>query len=103
LFPVLKNWSRFHALQIEFTIDDGSLPMTFSVRDGRRVEPPRRRFDVNQIYALGRHVVAIDLDQISRGSTDVAPVDVSAVQSFHIILDAKHTRRVVRLHRIWLE
>jgi hypothetical protein len=103
LFPVRRNWSRRHLLRVDFTVETAPLLITFSVRDGRRVASPRRRFDLNDVYLRGRHVVEIDLDQIARGSVAIALVNVTAVQSFHVIVNGESPLRVVRLHRIWLE
>ena len=103
LFPIRRDWSPLSSLQVEFTVEGGPLPMTLSVRDGRRVTPPQRRFDRREVYQDGRHRVGVDLHELARGAGEVAPVDVGAVQSFHLIIDADGVGRVVRLHRIWLE
>jgi hypothetical protein len=103
LLPVVRNWSRYGALHIDFTVVGDPLPITFSVRDGRRVAPPRRRFDLPAVYSPGRQTVRIDLDDVARGTAAVAPVDVGAVQSFHLFIDSVGKRRTLRLHRIWLD
>lgn len=103
LFPILRDWSRFRALHIDFTVEGDPLPITLSVRDGRHVDPPLRRFDLGNTYPRGRQVMTIDLQQIARGSAVVAPVNVSAVQSLHIIVDAGNATRPLRLERIWLD
>jgi hypothetical protein len=43
------------------------------------------------------------LEEIARGSSEVAPIDLGAVESFHFIVEPEGVGRVVRLHRIWLE
>ena len=103
LFPVLRDWSRFGSLRIELTVDGEPMPITVSVRDGRRVAPLRRRFDQRAVYQAGRHVVRIDLGEVSRGSEAVAPIDVSRVQSFHVIVEPGDQPRVLTIHRVWLE
>jgi hypothetical protein len=103
LFPILRDWSRYDGLNVEFELDGDPLAITLSVRDGRRVKPPRRRFDRFGTYAAGRHRVTLDLKAIARGAPAVAPIDVAAVQSFHIIIEQLGTDRIVRLRRIWLE
>ena len=103
LFPIRRDWSTWRSLQVDFTVAGGPLPITLSLRDGRRVAPPRRRFDQHDVYQDGRHRVGIDLAEVARGSDLVAPVDVGAVQSFHFIMDVDGVGRLVRLHRIWLE
>jgi hypothetical protein len=103
LFPIRRDWSARRRLEIEFTVMGGPIPITLSVRDGRPVIPPQRRFDLRQIYATGHHRVGLDLEEIRRGSGDVAAVDVSAVESFHIIVERRGPAGEVRLHRIWLE
>lgn len=103
LFPIVRDWSRYRWLCIDFELDGDALPMTFAVRDGRRVTAPRHRFELSDTYDRGRHAVRIDLSKIAQGSSDIAAVDVDAIQSFHIIVDPQGRRRVVRLDRIWLE
>ncbi len=103
LFPIRRDWSPFSSLQVEFTVQGGPLPVTLSVRDGRHVTPPKRRFDQREVYQDGRHRVGVNLHEVARGSGEVAPIDVGAVQSFHLIIEADGVGRVVRLHRIWLE
>jgi hypothetical protein len=103
LFPIRRDWSTWRWLQVEFTVDGSPLPITLSVRDGRRVRPPRRRFDKSDVYIDGRHRVSIDLQAVARGSKQVAPVDLCAVESFHFMIEPGDVGRVVRLHRIWLE
>ena len=102
LFPIQRDWSAYRWLHIEFTVSGRPLPVTFSVRDGRRAVPPKQRFDQYAVYSSGRHRATIDMRQIARGSAEVAPVDVAAVQSFHIIV-GRAVSEPVRLHRIWLE
>jgi hypothetical protein len=103
LFPIRRDWSIWRSLQVEFTVEGGPLPITLSLRDGRRVTPPQRRFDWNEVYQEGRHRVGLDLAEVARGSDQVAPIDVGAVESFHFILNVEGVSRVVRLHRIYLE
>jgi hypothetical protein len=103
LFPVFCDWSRFGSLQLVFTVEGDPLPVTISVRDGRRVKPPQRRFDLRELYPPGSHTVRLDLKELSQGTVSVAGIDVSAVQSLHVILEPDGRRRVVRLHRVWLE
>ena len=67
------------------------------------MEPPQRRFDLRELYPAGHHTVRIDLKELSSGTVSVAAIDVSAVESLHVIIEADGKRRVVRLHRIWLE
>jgi hypothetical protein len=103
LFPIRRDWSAWRSANIKFTVAGGPLPITFSVRDGRRVTPPRRRFDRCDIFQNGRHQVSIDLAEISRGTGEVAPVRVDAVESLHLIVDAQGAGRDIHLHRVWLE
>jgi hypothetical protein len=102
LFPIRRDWSGFRRLDIGFTVEDGPLPVTLSVRDGRPVTPPQRRFDRREIYDIGGHRVSIDLAEVARGSGETAPIDVSAVESFHFIVEPPSAACEVRLERIWL-
>jgi hypothetical protein len=74
-----------------------------SVRDGRRVDAPLERFDRHAVYPPGRHRAVIDLGQLARGTPPVAPLDMHAVQSFHIIVDPTPEPREIKVHRVWLE
>ena len=73
-----------------------------SVRDGRKVQPPRRRFDLQRRYLAGRHCVAIDLEDLAAGNR-FAPLDLSTIQSFHIVVTGLTEPRTLFLHRIALE
>jgi hypothetical protein len=103
LFPIHRDWSSWRWLHVEFTVEGGAVPITLSVRDGRRVMPPRQRFDHRDTYRRGRQRVQIDLRQIAQGSDQVAPIDIRAVESFHFVIHSDGADCVVRLHRIWLE
>jgi hypothetical protein len=104
MFPAIHDWSGYDALHVDFSVTGAPLPLVLSVRDGRRVDPPLERFDMYDVYAKGRHDVAIDLKRIARGSASTAPVDTSRVESFHIFVDDPQGRpRALRLHRVWLE
>jgi hypothetical protein len=102
-FPILRDWSHYNTLHVAFTVEGDPLSITFSVRDGRRVEPPLRRFDLGNIYPSGPQLVTIDLGQLARGSATVAPINVKAVQSLHIIVDSGNAARPLRLERVWLD
>jgi hypothetical protein len=103
LFPIRRDWSAWKTLVVDFTVEAGSLPIMLSVRDGRRVHPPQRRFDFHDVYNIGRHRVSIDLAELAHGSGTVASINVAAVQSFHLVVGGQGAGRVLRLHRVWLE
>jgi hypothetical protein len=103
LFPTMHDWSPYRRLHVEFTVEGEPLPIIIAVRDGVRVQPPLVRFDLVDEYDAGRHDATMDLGALARGGGNVAPLDVSSVQSFHIVLETGGEPRVLRLHKIWLE
>lgn len=102
LFPIVRDWSGYSRMQWEFTVDERPLRLAIAVRDGRKVLPPARRFHFEDLYQPGWHRVSIDLKELAAGS-QAAPVDVSAVESCHLIADHLKQPQTLRLHRIYLE
>lgn len=64
--------------------------------------PPVRRFDWEQQYLAGRHDVAIDLQDLAAGNS-FAPLDLTRVQSSHLVVAPGAESRALLLHRLYLE
>ena len=71
------------------------------VRDGRRVEPPLKRFDSIRLYSEGSHRICFDLQRLARGE-EHAPLDLTRIQSFHFCVKGLSGPRRVDLHRVLL-
>ena len=102
LLPVVRDWSAYRTLRCELFFRGAPLDLRLSIRDGRKVIRPQRRFDWHAHLAAGRHTVRIDLDAVARGG-EFAPVDLARVQSFHFGLAGLRQPRTVVLERIYLE
>jgi VanZ family protein len=102
LFPVVRDWSGYRRLCCTFSFTGEPLSILISVRDGRKVEPPRKRFDLERRYPAGLHRVVIDLQELAAG-TPFAPLDLSRIQSFHFLVTELTEPRTVLLHEIVLE
>lgn len=102
LFPVMRDWSRYHDAVCEFTVVDEPVTMSFSIRDGRHVEPPEHRFDQTATFPPGEHRVRFDLESLARGD-EFAPLLIQRVKSFH--LDVRHAveSQTVLVRRLQLE
>jgi hypothetical protein len=102
LFPVVRDWSSYQRLSVTFSFAGDPLDILISVRDGRPVAPPRRRFDLEQRYTAGKHGVVIDLVELGAG-TRFAPLDLSRVQSFHFVVTQSAGPRTLFVHSVTLE
>jgi hypothetical protein len=97
LFPVIQDWSRYRYLCCDFFLP-GEMTLLISVRDGRRIVGDRKRFDLQQQYEVGNHKVKIDLQSLARGD-EFAPLDLTRIQSFHIVArDLQHSRELILEH-----
>jgi hypothetical protein len=102
LFPVVSDWSAYRTLRCELSFRGEPLDVWLSIRDGRQVRRPQRRFEWQARLAAGRHTVRIDLDAVAKGE-EFAPIDLTRVQSFHFGLAGLRQPRTVLLERIFLE
>lgn len=101
-FPVVSDWRGYRSLLCEFSFDGAPLTILFSIRDGRKIAASQRRFDLQRRYPSGKHRLIVDLDSLSRGDDDYAPIDLAHVQSVHFcVVDALQPRTVL-LHRLVL-
>jgi len=102
LFPIVQDWSGYRRLACTFSFSGEPLRILISVRDGRKVRPPLRRFDLEREYVAGRHRVVIDLQDLAAGQ-QFAPLDLTRIQSLHIVATQLTEPRTLYLHKIELE
>jgi VanZ family protein len=102
LFPIVQDWSSYRRLGCTFSFSGEPLRILISVRDGRKARPPLRRFDLERVYVAGRHRVVIDLHDLAAGQR-FAPLDLTRIQSFHIVATQLTESRTLYLHTIELE
>jgi hypothetical protein len=100
LFPVVRDWRRYEALEVDFAFDGEPMEFLISVRDGKKLPPELPRFDLRRRYEPGTHHVRIDLAELARGGS-FPPIDLSRVQSLHLVAYSDQAH-VVELTRIEL-
>jgi hypothetical protein len=102
LFPVRRDWSAYRLLCCDFSLADDASDVLISVRDGRRVVGPQKRFDMEESYAAGQHHVRIDLKSLARGD-EFAPLDLTRIESFHFAMPHLVGSHTVYMQKVWLE
>jgi hypothetical protein len=102
LFPVVRDWTNYRQLCCEFSFTGEPLYILISIRDGRRVSEPLKRFDLVREYTAGGHQVCIDLRALARGD-QFAPLDLSRVESFHFVVQHLGQPRTINLRSVRLE
>ncbi|MCG8583927.1 MAG: hypothetical protein MI757_04355 [Pirellulales bacterium] len=102
LFPVVRDWSKYRRLWIEFSFEGPPIDVLFSIRDGRRVEPPAKRFDDRRRFASGTHRISFDLEMLATG-VEFSPLDMKRVRAFLFVVDRTDETREIRMHRLYLE
>lgn len=102
LFPVVRDWTNYRQLCCEFSFTGDPLSILISIRDGRKVSEPLKRFDLDREYTAGDHRVSIDLSTLARGE-QFAPLDLSRVESFHFVVQHVGEPRTVYLRSVRLE
>jgi hypothetical protein len=102
LFPVIHDWSRYHQLCCDLVVPDEAVDLLISVRDGRRVTGNRKRFDMLRQYLPGDHHVRIDLDSLARGD-EFAPLDLTHIESFHLVVQELEQPKSLIVQKVWLE
>jgi hypothetical protein len=101
LLPIVRDWSGYERLVIDFSFEGEPLFLLISVRDGKKLPPEKPRFDLWRHYQPGTHHVEIDLNDLARGG-DFPPIELDRVQSLHLqVYDDQP--RTVRLGPIRLE
>lgn len=101
LFPIVRDWRSYRKAYCELSFEGPPLEILLSIRDGHRVKPPLKRFDLIETYPAGTHRIDIDLQALARGER-FAPLKTSRVESFHLVVHTRD-RRTLYLRRIWLE
>ena len=102
LFPVVRDWTNYRQLCCEFSFIGEPLSILISIRDGRKVSGPLKRFDLEREYTAGEHRITIDLSALARGE-QFAPLDLSRVESFHYVVGNIDQPRTVYLRSVRLE
>lgn len=82
-YPVRGDWTNFERFRLRFTLET-SRRVLLSIRDGRKVEPPAKRFDYRAQLEAGTHDIAFDLTELAEGQ-QYAPLDVSRIRSIHLV------------------
>ena len=100
LLPVVRDWTGYRTLEIDFAFEGAPMVFLISVRDGKKLPPELPRFDLWRRYESGSHQVRIDLGELARGG-DFPPIDLSRVQSLHLVAYSDQPHRVT-LKRIEL-
>jgi len=101
LLPIVRDWTAYERLVIDFSFEGEPLFLLISVRDGKKLPPEMPRFDLWRHYQPGQHHVEIDLADLERGG-DFPPIELDRVQSLH--LEAYDDQpRTVRIGAIRLE
>lgn len=100
LLPVVRDWTHYQSLEVDFSFEGEPLLFLISVRDGKRLPPDLPRFDLWRRYSPGRHHVRIDLSDLERGGR-FPPIELDHIQSLHLVAYSEH-HQIVDLHRIQL-
>lgn len=100
LFPIVRDWSGYETLEIDFSFEGPPMIFLISVRDGKKLPPELPRYDLWRRYEPGEHRVRIDLDELARGGK-FPPIELHRVQSLHLVAYSKQPHRVI-LKRIEL-
>ena len=53
-------------------------------------------------YGVGDHHVTIDLEALARGD-EFSPIDLTRIQSFHLVVRGTGAPQSVLIHRVYLE
>lgn len=98
LFPVVRDWREYEALEVDFSFDGEPMEFLISVRDGKKLPPELPRYDLRRRYEPGTHHVRIDLAELARGGS-FPPIDLSRVQSLHLVAysDQSHSVELSRI------
>jgi hypothetical protein len=102
LFPVVSDWSQYGRLHVRFELPRAPARILLSVRDGRRVLPPARRFDRIERYPPGVHECVIDLRELAAGGK-FAPLRIDQVQSFHLHVTKSQSGQSLLIYSLALE
>jgi hypothetical protein len=101
LLPVVRDWTQYQRLVIDFSFEGEPLLFLISVRDGKKLPPELPRFDLWRRNMPGKHHIEIDLSDLARGGS-FPPIELDRVQSLH--LEAYDDQpRTMRLGTIRLE
>ena len=102
LLPVVRDWSAYRTMHCQIEFRGEPIDLGVSIRDGRKVAAPRKRFDWRNRLSAGSHDICLDLVDIAEGR-DCAPVDLTRVQSLHLWVENLRKPTVLLLHRVYLD
>jgi hypothetical protein len=102
LLPVVRDWSKYERLIVDFSFKGDPLLFLISVRDGKPVPDDEPRFDLWKRYPPGDHHVEIKLADLARGSDEFQPLEIDRIQSLHLVA-VDQQPRTVRIGTIRLE
>lgn len=102
LAPVVRDWSGYRRLKCGLAFTGEPLDILISIRDGNKVAPPQRRFDLERKLEAGEQVVEIDLQDLAAGK-QFSPLDLARIQSFHFAVFGLTEPRTVLWRGAWLE
>lgn len=100
LLPVVRDWTGYQTLEVDFSFDGEPMMFLISVRDGKKLPPELPRYDLWRRYEPGTHQVRIDLEELARGGS-FPPIDLTRVQSLHLVAYSDRVQ-IVELSRIEL-
>lgn len=101
LIPVVRDWTGYERLVLDFSFDGEPMVFLVSVRDGKKLPPELPRFDLWRRYEPGQHHVEIELADLEKGG-DFPPIELHKVLSLHLETFQDQPRQV-RIGRIRLE
>lgn len=102
LWPVVRDWSAFQALEVEFEFAGEPQPFLIAIRDRQEVPPEASRFNLRQTYEPGRHTVRIALSELASGGDGAyPPIDLSRIDVLILVPYSRLPRDMV-LRRIEL-
>jgi hypothetical protein len=85
LLPVVRDWTAYERLVIDFSFEGEPLLFLISVRDGKPVPDDEPRFDLWKRYPPGKHHVEIELADLARGTKHFSPIELDRIQSLHLV------------------
>jgi hypothetical protein len=100
LFPVVRDWSAYDRLEVDFSFDGEPLRFLIAVSDGVHPGDERPAYHDLRTYQPRRHLAVIKLDDLARGGS-FQPVDLKGVWSVQLraLVDEP---RSIRLHSMRL-
>lgn len=102
LFPATHDWSAYQRLCCRFSVVGEPLHLAIMFRDFRFEGSRSDRYEYSETYAVGSHVVELDLKDTSRGPWP-NPLDLSNICLLQLFIENPKKPRSVLIDGIWLE